>query len=220
MIVIGVASINPDYRFWPNFTLFFAANLHNDIRLKHVWRKMLHTAQTEIVEVALASKASHILFVEDDMSFIPNNGLDLLLEADVDVITCVTYSRPWPHYVIPLRKRLRNSRLSEFNEMCREKGLLIPIGEDEEGIVEVDLTPQCFTLCKIDIFRRMELPWFKFGEVGATDCWFSDRCADAGIKMHAHMGVRVEHAGINSITRPFYFEMGKKERLKEIESAT
>lgn len=217
LITVALTSVNPDHRFWPAFLNFYVENgKRHKLRFAHTWRMMLHQAQTKLVESAIVNGSTHILFVEDDMTSFPMDGLDKMLEADRDVICCFTYGRQWPHYAIPLRKKTQNTLLSAFKVMPSCLRGLMPVDRNEEGVVEVDLAHQGFTLIKMGVFKAIGMPWFKFGDIGATDCWFSDQCAKVGIKLWAHMDVRVEHVGINDGNRDSHYELGKADRLRRL----
>lgn len=72
----------------------------------------------------------------------------------------------------------------------------------------VDLIPLPFALVRVDLFDRIKKPWFHCSEHYPTDSWLADRCIEAGIQEYCHMGVRLNHNGINDVTRPFELQKG------------
>ena len=75
-------------------------------------------------------------------------------------------------------------------------------------VQEVDLIPFAMTLIKLSVFDKIKQPWFHCTNIYPTDSWFADRMLEAGMREHAHMGVRLNHAGVNDFTRPHYVQMG------------
>ena len=78
----------------------------------------------------------------------------------------------------------------------------------------VDLVPFPFTLIKLSVFDKIKSPWFHTTNHYPTDSWFCDRMMEAGLEIYAHMGVRLNHAGISDETRPHFMAMGMEKSKK------
>jgi hypothetical protein len=90
-------------------------------------------------------------------------------------------------------------------------------------IQQADLTPFPFTLIKMSVFDRIDAgdkargvvkPWFHCTNKYPTDSWFADRLEENGMTMYAHMGVRLNHAGITDATKPYYLQMGQAKAMQ------
>lgn len=81
-------------------------------------------------------------------------------------------------------------------------------------IQQADLIPFPFTLIKMSVFDKIKQPWFHCTNAYPTDSWFCDRLLEAGMTAYAHMGVRLNHAGITDETRPHYMQMGMVQTQK------
>jgi hypothetical protein len=168
-------------------------------------RKLLHMAQNNCVMHALAARCTHILFVEDDTTMIPDGALRKLLDHDVDVVGAYAYARHFPHYSMIFKKREEQK-----NELwCGDEMPGVVIIDPDEGLKEVDMVPYQFTLIKTDVFRKIDAPWFFYDPDSErlTDFWFADRCFEKGIKMYCDSDLIVQHDGIDGRTAGYWVQM-------------
>jgi hypothetical protein len=200
------------------------------------YRKPVNIAEIQIVETAIFNKCTHVLFIDDDIYDYKASDLMKLLEADKDVISGIMYASKFPYAMCAFRRfntdmkvidmPSDNSmyRLYEIPCLCQKCGLGMShwdakfcpsCGTTQDNLIQkVDLIPFCFTLMKLDIFKKMKKPWFHCTDIYPSDSWFADRCIESGIQEYAHMAVRLTHAGINDHTRPFYMQMNLEEKRK------
>lgn len=136
------------------------------------------SARTFCVQDAIEKKATHIFFVDSDMSF-PADTLERLLAHDKDIVT-VEYNRrklPLESITAPLEER---------SETELYKGRVIGGG--------------CL-LIKLSVFEKIAKPWFTFGRdktgmvVMGEDTWFSNTARDAGIHSWIDPTIKVGHIG-------------------------
>lgn len=169
-----------------HFTEWYADNKHrHDLRCVSPFQRPLHQAQATAVEWARKLKASHILFTEDDQWGYPVDGLDVLLEADKDVIGFKTYSRRYPFCSLFLRKK-------EEGSMITRETKLAPVSWTGKEIDKVDLISWAFTLVRTDVFDKIDNPFEVWGKV-PTDSYFAQMCAEAGIDIWGHFGFTIGH---------------------------
>lgn len=129
------------------------------------------------VEFAIEKKATHIFFVDSDMSF-PEDTLDRLL-AHGKEITTVEYNRrklPPESVTTPLEKR-----------------------SDKELYKAQNIGGGCL-LIKLSIFEKLKQPWFNFGRKGTKvvigeDTWFANTARDAGFDSWIDPTLQVKHIG-------------------------
>jgi hypothetical protein len=202
-----------------------------------VYRTPVHTADTKLVKAAQFNKCTHILFMDDDIFDVTIEDLMKLWEAKKEFISGIMYASKFPHAMCAFRRYdpvnrkvidqpTDNSlyRLYEVPCLCPKcgagqthwDGKFCPEcgTETDNMILRVDLVPFPFTLIDLKVFDRIKTPWFHTTEQYPTDSWFCDRCMEAGIEIFAHMGVRLNHAGITDETRPHFMAMGAEKSKK------
>lgn len=129
------------------------------------------------VEYARETQATHIFFVDSDMSF-PPDTLDRLLKHDKDIVT-VEYNRrqlPPESVTFPLEER-----------------------SDTELYKAKNIGGGCL-LIKLSVFDYVPQPWFNFGRKGTKvvigeDTWFSNAARDVGIDSWIDPTIPVKHIG-------------------------
>ena len=155
-IVVCVPFMKPQERHLEHFEEWYAANRvkHNLVRVRIFWRA-LHQAQGRAVQMAREIGASHILFTEDDQWGMPVDGLDVLLEADKDVIGFRSYFKKYPFLSMAFRKKDPSLDMVERHPNFQQ---IEGVGSGDP-IQKVDLISWAFTLVKMSVFDRMREAW-------------------------------------------------------------
>lgn len=137
-----------------------------------------------IAEEALKYDCSHVLFIDDDMAF-RSDALKQLIQHNVDIVTGLYLSRAYPH--TPL-----------IFEGEDDDGAF-PIYLDESGLVPITAAGLGFILIKTDVFKVMEKPWVRLGELNpqewCDDIGFFIRVRKAGFKMFCDTNCQLGHMG-------------------------
>lgn len=139
-----------------------------------------------IIERALETDCTHVLFLDDDMAFEPDI-LVRLLSHDKDIVTGLYYLRSYPHPP------------ALFDSFNGKETANIKYLNGDRGLIPVVAAGLGCCLIKTDVFRKMEKPWIRLGELEA-DMW----CDDVGffirahseipeLKMYCDLDVRVGH---------------------------
>jgi len=240
-IMIGIPILAWTHEFAESFLKFWTEiclmqqeeKRHIQVGYTFMYRKPVNIAEKQLVDLARYNKCTHILFMDDDIYDIHLTDLMKLIDADKDVIGGVMYASKFPYamcvfrryddkkqvidmpsdnsmyrlYEVPCQCKKCNLGLSHWDaEFCPK------CGEPQSNLLQkADLIPFCFTLMKLSIFDKIKEPWFYCSDIYPTDSWFGDRCIEAGIQEWAHMGVRLNHAGCNDLTRPFLIQKGLEE---------
>ena len=162
-IVVSRPFLTPFPKHLEAFQLWYARNhqKHNLVTLTQYYRA-LHHAQQAAVHYAMKVDASHILFTECDHWQYPGDGLDVLLEADKDVIGFRTYKKDYPHQNLCFRKENPDvSMILPTKELVAKEAKLFSVDwvPGSELIQKVDLISWAFTLVKIEVFRKMQKAW-------------------------------------------------------------
>lgn len=162
-----------------------------------IFRSKVHAqspakARNVLIEEAINKDCTHVLLIDDDV-FPPPDVVSKLLSHNKDVVTGLYLSRAYPH-----RPYIFDSWL---NGGCTWYALK---PEDDELIEIVACGLGC-CLIKTDVFKAMEKPWIRLGELEADnwcdDIGFFKRVGEAGFKMYCDTSVRAGHVS-NMIVHP------------------
>lgn len=155
---------------------------------------MIAQMRNELVDRALEMDgATHVLFVDSDMSF-PAETLVGLLRHDVDVVAlnCPTKQLP----------------VSPTVRMKTEDGTVVPVYQRDalgfnNPLQKVWRVGTGIMLVKIDVFKKLKRPWFFFsydekaGKDVGEDWGFCQLCEENGIPVHVDFeySQQVGHVG-------------------------
>lgn len=159
------------------------------------------TNRNLIIENALASDATHIFFIDDDV-LVPPDGLMRLLAHDKNVVSGLYLMRNFPHAPIAFNA-------VDSDGKCRFKFL----NDGETGLVPaVNFGLGC-CLIRTDVFRLLEKPYIRIGQLNAEewndDIEFFNRVRAAGYQLYLDLDVRCGHMATATIW-PNYVEDQKK----------
>lgn len=138
-----------------------------------------------MIKIALEQKATHILFIDDDMAF-PPNALERLLAHDKDIVSGLYLLRNYPHFPVMFEEWYSDGR-------CRY-AFLTPDVTGLKSVVNIGLG---FCLIKMEVFQKLEEPWVTLGAY-EKDGWCDDihlfnKCREAGFEMFVDTDVRCGH---------------------------
>lgn len=138
-----------------------------------------------MIRYALDNDCSHVLFIDDDTAFKPSLLYDLL-KHDVDIVTGLYLMRNYPHQPIIFDESYNDGR-------CRYHFL----DNKENGLIEIVNCGLGACLIKTDVFRAIEEPWIRLGELEkdhwCDDIGFFNRVREKGFKLHCDLDVPVGH---------------------------
>lgn len=234
-IMIAVPMLAVSYEFFESFLKFWTElclqrSRKYEVCYHFAYRKPVHMAEEYLVKQAQFNKCTHILLMDDDIFDITVRDLNLLVDANKEFISGVMYASKFPHAMCVFRRYDTTKRVVDMpadTSMYRlyEIPALCPDCKTPQAhwdvkfcpscghninitVQECDLVPFPFTLIDLKVFDKLKQPWFHCTNGYPTDSWFCDRLMEAGIKPHAHMLVRLNHAGITDETRPHFMNMG------------
>ena len=159
-------------------------------------------ARNRLIQTAIDQGYDRLALIDDDHKFKPDT-LKRLLAHDLDIVSALYIQRAWPH------------RPLMFDLVDEAGGSLYSYLEDAPGLVEKENAGMGFCVFKTEVFKRMEKPWFRLGELkGAEDQWCDDigffiRAKKAGFKIHIDQTVAIGHLGTMVVT-PIWDEKEKK----------
>ncbi len=208
--------VDPAKKFLPHWMEWYAHNKAKfGLRQHFQIYRPLYEVQEETVGMAQSMGASHVLFVEDDHWGFPINGLDVLLEADKDVIGFQTFRKVWPYSSLAM-KQIGDwvNMIGTREELLANNLRLVPHEQDDgDEVQSTDMITWAMTLVKTSVFDRLyEVGKYPFQQQGPvpTDSFFNQYCEDIGIKRHVHFGFGIAHGMHDPADLP---------RIREIELA-
>lgn len=234
-ILIGIPLLDIKYEFFMSFMKFWTElcctpNSPYEVSFEIAYRRPVHMAEEYLVNVAKYNHCTHLLLMDDDIYDITKAQLDLLVNANVEFVSGVMHASKFPHATCVFRRYDPSKkvidmpvdtsmyRLYEAPCLCPkcktpqshwDGRFCVTCGEPQSNMLQqCDLTPFPFTLIDMKVFDKIKYPWFHCTNNYPTDSWFCDRMHEAGIPVWAHMGCRLNHAGITDETKPHFMQMG------------
>lgn len=157
-----------------------AHDVVDQVGIYMVTNTYIHRAREELAEAALKMDATHILWVDADMTF-PQDALFRLLQHDEDIVG-VNYSK---RGIPPEFTAVKHIDWEEDEDS--EK---LVTTADSHGLEEVDGMGFGLVLMKTHVFKRLasERPWFwyemqDYGHVG-EDTYFCRLAQEAGFSLY------------------------------------
>lgn len=142
--------------------------------------------RTWLVNQAIKSGASHILFVDCDMLF-PHDVISTLLAHKKEIVGVEYNKREFP--LKGVQEAMDDEDYDPNDEASKSK--LYKAKHAGTGLLLIDLS----------IFEKMKGPWFNFGRdsqgalVLGEDVWFCNTARDAGFDTWIDPSIKVGHMG-------------------------
>lgn len=138
-----------------------------------------------MIKEGIKHECTHIMFLDDDVAFQPDL-LMRLLAHEKDIVGGLYFMRSHPHKPIIFDYADEQGR-------CRNHLL----EHDEKGLIEVVAMGLGCCVIKVDVFKNMEEPWIRLGEL-EPDHWCDDlgffkRARDKGYKIFCDLDAMVGH---------------------------
>lgn len=149
-----------------------------------------------LVDVAKKLGCTHLWMADTDQVY-PQDTLIKLLSHDLDVVAAKVHRRYPPYDPLLLRGEIHNYKTVPEDEW------------KQGGLIEVDATGCGSILYKMEVFKKIEHPWFQFkledpDPIG-EDVFFCSKLKEAGYGIFVDCDIRVGHMGLNIITEESYW---------------
>ncbi|MGH9389271.1 MAG: hypothetical protein ACRD1Z_06615, partial [Vicinamibacteria bacterium] len=152
-------------------------------------RAVTDVARNAICRAAIDRGFSHVLFIDDDMTFPPNLLVRLLTlsieHPEFDAIAALAFARHAPHHPMIYRRKEPGSPLFST------------VKEFGKGLVEVDGMATAGFLLRIESLKRIEYPWFEYlyinGQRYTEDLSFCLKMKDAGARFACDTDLEMGH---------------------------
>lgn len=137
------------------------------------------------IQQAIDHECTHILFIDDDTAP-PPDILEKLIAHDKDIVGGLALMRSFPHQPILFD-------FADSEGRCKHHFL----EDGEAGLVECVALGLGCALIKTDVFKNLEKPWVRLGEL-EKDHWCDDiglyrRVRQKGYKIYCDLTVLVGH---------------------------
>ncbi len=150
-------------------------------RRKHCIHGMtIDRGYTEAVFHAIRDGATHLMCIEDD-TFPPLDAIERLLAHDQDIV-CGWYP-----------KRQTGKRVGVPIILKDGKRQTLDDPDAYSDLVKLYTAPMGCTLIKVDVFKKIEMPWFVTTGQLTQDSFFSQKARDVGYTLWCDTSIRCDH---------------------------
>ncbi len=150
-------------------------------RRKHCIHGMtIDRGYTEAVFHAIRDGATHLMCIEDD-TFPPLDAIERLLAHDQPIV-CGWYP-----------KRQAGKRVGVPIILKDGKRQTLDDPDAYFDLVKLYTAPMGCTLIKVDVFKKIEMPWFVTTGQLTQDSFFSQKARDAGYTLWCDTSIRCDH---------------------------
>lgn len=144
--------------------------------------------RNRIARAAIDNKCDYIFFIDSD-TLIKKGQLEQLLSHEKDAISGISYMKQLPYYSL-IRKKVGYR-------------LYAPVEPSSNELIRIDGAGFGCFLVKVDVFNKIEYPWFQFKYIKHEDKWrhigedlyFCDQLENAKIEMYCDPTVQCIHIG-------------------------
>lgn len=194
--------------FWTSVMTYKQKGVKFHVGYEFMYRKPVHMAEEMLAEHAINTGCTHLLLMDDDIYDVTAEDLVTLLKADKDVVSGIMYASGFPYAMCAFRRFDTTTKVADQPILKGPARLYEIPPEQRQGLQKVDLVPFCFTLIKVDVFKRLRKPWFTCNTQAPTDSWFADTVLTKGMEYYAHFGVWLNHRGVTRHNVQKWVEMG------------
>jgi len=160
----------------------------DSLTLGYIGATYVHVGREAFLEGALERQASHILWLDTDMSFPPETAIRLAAH-DRPVVACNCVMKHPQQIFTALRD-----------------GQRVPTREDSTGLETVDAIGLAVMLMRTEVLADLPRPWFQHawdpatGENIGEDIWFCRTLRDAGyaIEIDHDLSKEIGHVGYHT----------------------
>lgn len=171
-------------------SLFNAASFTNsDMTLNVREACYVDNSRQLIAQAAIKEGATHLMFIDSDMEF-PADGIQKLMERDVDIVGGIYPRRQYPYR--PTIQKVDG------------KKLVVPGSYPKDRMFEVDSVATGFMMIKTSVFAKMEAPYFRvqkfYGQDIRDDVFFCISARKKGFKVWCDPTIKLGHVGKYTFT--------------------
>lgn len=187
LISIGISTYG-EIKIETMLCLLHAIEKLGDVKLHLNFRKGLyiHDNRNYIVEEAIKAGATHLMFIDTDVTFEPE-GIVKLLKDDKDIVGGMYNMKS-----LPLTTTVKFT--NDKGEFVKADANSIP-----KTLFKCHAVATGFMLIKLSCLNKLKKPYFDFGnykgELMGEDIYFCDKAVKAGIEVWCNPTIRIGHIG-------------------------
>lgn len=144
----------------------------------------IDASRNQIVEHAIKEKFDYIFWIDSDI-IMPQNTLSKLFEADKDIVSAV-----YPYKIMPVESIVAK----KYGEDGRYED--IDIDKLNSGLIKVDGIGFGCVLTKVDIFNKINKPYFVYTPDMGEDIYFSKKAQEVGFDIWLDTDIFCDHLGL------------------------
>jgi teichuronic acid biosynthesis glycosyltransferase TuaG len=155
-----------------------------------------HTARNLLTQAALRTQATHLLWIDADMSF-PRDALLRLLAHRLPIVAGLYFNRRAPFHPQLLRKQPAERAMDDVPMGYVYDWRREAAAGDSGSLLRVDATGAGFLLIERRVFTDIAADdgwWAPFG-TGSDDIWFLRRATAAGYEIFVDTALELGHLG-------------------------
>jgi SAM-dependent methyltransferase len=184
------------------------AALAYDFCLKIITKREQFRARNHLVDLAIMNECEYLLMLDDDM-IVPSDLFLRLVAHDLDCVGALYYQRGGSFHPVLMRQKSAKDGFRSIEFLNHfDKALAKP------GLHPVDVIGGGCMLFKVDVFRKLQQPYFWIDGIVGTDVHICTKLREAGIQPYADTSIELGHLGdkqiVTSRTIPKYSqELGR-----------
>lgn len=198
-ILVSIPSTrNPQYKMMKSLVTMATRHKHHQV-YHFLEGTLIHKARNKAVVEAVANQCTHLMFIDDDMTF-PPEAVDTLISHNKDIIGGLCFGRKEQKTNYPIIKKIVDNEIQDF-----------PIEEIPTWSepFEVGSTGTGFLLINMNVFKKLEPPFFYFADPEdfgmkrqpfpddefSEDTTFMMNARKAGFKIFVDPTITIGHVG-------------------------
>lgn len=147
-------------------------------------------ARERIAEIAVGEKFDYIFFVDDDM-ICPRDLFERLYKHQKDIVAALAFTRFAPHRPVLYLIEEGYDQVAKKNYYTSKSYFNYP----KDTLVQCDAVGFGAVLIKVDVFNKLQQPWFTPGTGRGEDIQFCYDAGKAGYKVYMDTATKLGHLG-------------------------
>jgi hypothetical protein len=187
------------------------------LSFSYMANSLVYTARETMAEFAIKCEATHLLFIDSDMTP-PPDTIVKMLEAKKDIISGMIFKRAYPYqpcfYTECAVTQAKPEAGRPVKFIPHLMGPMEPETWPKDGVYEMQGVGTACTMIDVNVFKGLEKPWFfPLPDVG-EDLSFCIKARKAGFKIWTHFGIDCGHISSFEVTKAV-FEEGYRQWIKD-----
>ena len=161
-------------------------------------RMSLPSCRNQAVMMALEGQFDYILWMDDDMVVpVGTEIFSRLVEHDKDIVAPLFFIRSKPYLPLLFKRVLMaNGGFMTYNNIL----------DYEKGLVECDGVGFGMVLIKMEVFKKLQMPYFEYNDQYGEDLRFCENATRKGFKIFCDTNLVLGHIANPEVIREEHFK--------------